>query len=340
MALAVKNNPETKPRSPNTHLALASLVGAVFVLASIVVVFYGVPQLWRMVVGDALENIGATDWFLSFLLCIATAVGLGFLGKMLAGPNPPVGLRTGIALTIAAMFVAFEIAVGVGQFLLDRGMDPTNPLGLLVEAVVGVGLLGLYMVWLRKPQGYRFVTAVEGQGWFQFARYKRMQGLRARRLTMLGMIALTAWGVMSLWNSPMRQAWPDNWYVTIPFSNLSDPLNNLVFTLLPSQRYAIPVILFALGLWFAFRAVNFPLFADFLIATEAEINKVSWSSRRKLIQDTIVVLTTVLLFTLYLLFVDQFWGFALSRIGILPNSADAANKAAAKAQEEERSIPW
>ena len=40
------------------------------------------------------------------------------------------------------------------------------------------------------------------------------------------------------------------------------------------------------------------------IATEAEINKVSWTTRKRLIQDTTVVLVTVFLFTLFLFVVD------------------------------------
>ncbi len=34
------------------------------------------------------------------------------------------------------------------------------------------------------------------------------------------------------------------------------------------------------ALWLAWRVVNVPSFADFLIATEAELNKVSWTTRR------------------------------------------------------------
>jgi preprotein translocase SecE subunit len=54
-----------------------------------------------------------------------------------------------------------------------------------------------------------------------------------------------------------------------------------------------------------------------LIATEAELNKVSWTTRKRLIQDTVVVLVTVLLLTVFLFVIDQFWGFILSHIGVL-----------------------
>ena len=50
-----------------------------------------------------------------------------------------------------------------------------------------------------------------------------------------------------------------------------------------------------------------PTFADFLIATEAEMNKVSWTNRKRLVQDTVVVLVTVFLFTMFLFVVDILW---------------------------------
>ena len=65
--------------------------------------------------------------------------------------------------------------------------------------------------------------------------------------------------------------------------------------------------------------MNFPGFADFLIATEAEMNKVSWTTRKRLIQDTVVVLVTVFLLTLFLFVVDILWFKILSapRIGVI-----------------------
>ena len=93
-------------------------------------------------------------------------------------------------------------------------------------------------------------------------------------------------------------------------------------------RDVTPVALMALTLWVAWRAVNVPTFAEFLIATEAEMNKVSWSTRRQLAQDTVVVLLTTLILTLFLLVVDLFWGWLLSRntVGVLPSRSTAAHK--------------
>jgi preprotein translocase SecE subunit len=79
----------------------------------------------------------------------------------------------------------------------------------------------------------------------------------------------------------------------------------------------IPLLIGALGIWFAYRLISYPRFADFLIATEAEMNKVSWASKKKLVQDTIVVLVTMVLMAVFLLLVDVIWSFLLTKINVL-----------------------
>ena len=95
----------------------------------------------------------------------------------------------------------------------------------------------------------------------------------------------------------------------------------------------MPIVLAVILFWFAWRVVNIPAFADFLIATEAEMNKVSWTNRRRLFQDTIVVLVTVFLFTGFLFVVDVIWIKVLSAPGhqvLADRSARRAAKAAGK----------
>jgi preprotein translocase subunit SecE len=85
----------------------------------------------------------------------------------------------------------------------------------------------------------------------------------------------------------------------------------------PLRRFGIPAVVgLALG-WVIFRIVHFPPFAEFLIATEAEMNKVSWTSRDDLIRATTVVLSTVVLMALFLFVVDTLWTFLLRFIGVL-----------------------
>jgi preprotein translocase SecE subunit len=88
-------------------------------------------------------------------------------------------------------------------------------------------------------------------------------------------------------------------------------------TIVPAVRFIMPLLLAALAIWFGWRLVNLPAFADFLIATEAELNKVSWTPRRRLVQDTIVVLVTTVLITFFLLFADLIWSQLLTRVGVL-----------------------
>jgi preprotein translocase SecE subunit len=104
-------------------------------------------------------------------------------------------------------------------------------------------------------------------------------------------------------------------------------------TLLPQLRFSLPLLLLALTLWVAWRLVNFPAFADFLIATEAELNKVSWTTRKRLIQDTIVVLVTVLMMTVFLFVADVVWSKLLQGIGVLQPPPPEATKA-------NQELPW
>jgi preprotein translocase SecE subunit len=105
-------------------------------------------------------------------------------------------------------------------------------------------------------------------------------------------------------------------------------------TLLPHVRFVLPLLLLAGAIWLSWRIVNLPTFADFLIATEAELNKVSWTTRHRLVQDTIVVLTATLLITLFLLFSDVVWSWLLQRVGVL-RTPD--KDAASQVQDE---APW
>ena len=108
------------------------------------------------------------------------------------------------------------------------------------------------------------------------------------------------------------------------------------FTVVPGVRFVMPLILGAVALWFGWRLVNQPAFADFLIATEAELNKVSWTPRRRLVQDTIVVLVTTLLITFFLLFADLIWSQLLTRVGVLR----APTETGREVQTPGEDLPW
>ena len=63
-------------------------------------------------------------------------------------------------------------------------------------------------------------------------------------------------------------------------------------------------IIAALGLWIAFRTVNYPTFADFLVSVEAEMSKVSWPTWKELYVNSKVVLLFMALFTILIFIFD------------------------------------
>jgi preprotein translocase subunit SecE len=81
-------------------------------------------------------------------------------------------------------------------------------------------------------------------------------------------------------------------------------------------QYAVPSVLLVIGMWIGYRLVNYPPFADFLIAVEAEMNKVSWPTWRELSRSTIVVIVLIVGLTLVLFSLDLIWAFALKTLGV------------------------
>ncbi len=96
-------------------------------------------------------------------------------------------------------------------------------------------------------------------------------------------------------------------------------LRDARWTTIRHWRFGIPAALALVVLgWLIFRIVQFPPFAEFLIATEAEMNKVSWTSKDDLYRATTVVLPTVVLMAVFLFGVDWLWSFILLQIiGVL-----------------------
>jgi preprotein translocase subunit SecE len=68
-----------------------------------------------------------------------------------------------------------------------------------------------------------------------------------------------------------------------------------------------PAALMLAGLWIVYRSVNMPALADFLIAVEAEMNKVSWPSRGELMTASMVVLVCILFLGFLLAAYDFVW---------------------------------
>ena len=113
--------------------------------------------------------------------------------------------------------------------------------------------------------------------------YKRTQGRMVRQTTMFSMIIII---LLIAWRAR----------VTL-----------VVSTDIEGWNIGIPLGALVLGLWFSFRIVHLPRFADFLIAVEAEMNKVSWPSTTELIKSSLVVIIVIFLLTGILFGYDLLW---------------------------------
>ena len=313
MATAVETSAQPQAPSPPASLVTASLLGAVYVLAALAVVFYAVPALWEQYVFPTLSENKPADWFLWSMAELAVAVALIWFGTTLIGEHPPQGIRGGIFLMLLALGLATALVLWIGG-------SADGMFGQLFTAIVGAALLFGAFKLFTSTRGARWMVGLEEQGWFQTRSYKRVLGHKVRRLTSLGLLLLGATGVYAL--RPSTGFLPETWTVGIPFTQQDGATEGTMktFALLKYAQYTLPLVLLGLVGWIAYRAVNVPTFAEFLIATEAEMNKVSWTSRKRLTQDTIVVLATTILMALFLLAVDLFWGWLLSSswVQVLP----------------------
>ena len=126
---------------------------------------------------------------------------------------------------------------------------------------------------------------------FRVGLYKRTQGRIARQVTFFAVAVCILAGTYQL--------------------HLSMVTTDLVW------RMTVPAVVAIVGLWAAYRLVNLPVFADFLIAVEAELNKVSWPTRAELYRSSAVVLVTVFVLATFLFFFDFFWREFFMTIGVM-----------------------
>jgi preprotein translocase subunit SecE len=124
--------------------------------------------------------------------------------------------------------------------------------------------------------------------------YKRTQGKITRQVTAAALFVTVALGCWQL--SVILKGW--TWVQSRAIG----------------LEYLIPATILAIGAWIAYRLVNHAPFADFLIAVEAEMAKVSWPSRRELVRATVVVLVSMLVLTIVLYMYDTIWSLLLNEL--------------------------
>lgn len=121
--------------------------------------------------------------------------------------------------------------------------------------------------------------------------YKRSQGRLARQITCVAIWVVVALGC---------------WRLSVTMLGRYEP----------PVRFGVPGVLLLIGMWIGYRLVNYPPFADFLIAVEAEMNKVSWPTWRELSRSTIVVIVLIVGLTAILFGLDAIWIALLQILGV------------------------
>jgi preprotein translocase subunit SecE len=139
---------------------------------------------------------------------------------------------------------------------------------------------------------------------FHVGLYKRTQGRVTRQVTFAVLALAVVAGLWGMSQTQMMFKGGPGW---------------LRPAWLPPElvQYGVPGLLALAGFWVAYRLVNVPAFADFLIAVEAEMNKVSWPTRTELYRSSIVVLVTIFALAIVLFGFDYFWSFFFKWLGIL-----------------------
>ena len=343
MSVAETPTTESVERNPQLQFAISSAIGAVLLLAGLGFVFGGLPMLWSDG-WDALfastkelkDNVFLSDALLILveLLVIGGLIYAAYVGLQ---QNTQPGVRAGMVFLAVGAFASLWLCAWLGDSMSrggeNRQFEPG--VGIPVLAAVLVALLGgLGYVYAKVPGCLQFFEAVEHQGWFHAFAYKGNQGVRVRRGTIVGVLAVGVCGIITMiqhrYFGYERLDITNDWVWSVPYYP-----NKGIF-LMYKIHLVIPIIIGVLLFWIAWRVVNIPGFADFLIATEAEMNKVSWTNRKRLVQDTIVVLVTVFLFTTFLFVVDVIWIKILSAPGIQVLIVDLKGEA----EKQQQKAQW
>jgi preprotein translocase subunit SecE len=126
---------------------------------------------------------------------------------------------------------------------------------------------------------------------FQFGLYKPNQGRIVRQVTFAAFAGL---GTLSAW----------------------ELYRSGLFSALGGASHLVLIMLVLLAAWLAFRLVNYSVFADFLIAVEAEMNKVSWPTKTEVWNASLVVIFIIFAMSAFLFAFDVIWTWFFETIGI------------------------
>lgn len=126
----------------------------------------------------------------------------------------------------------------------------------------------------------------------------------ARQATFFALLAAVAVGAWTMSSGATQEF--GEWFVPPALRNSISP--EIV------AKYVLPMLVLGIGAWAAFRVVNIPRFAEFLISVENEMGKVSWPSRGELFRASMVVLVVIFLLTTILYTYDIVLKWIISKL--------------------------
>jgi|GEM_PF-86567 len=164
---------------------------------------------------------------------------------------------------------------------------------------------------------------------FSLGYYKRSQGRIARQATFVVLAVVVLLAGWSLLNYMTGKVLPFTDLLLVEQADGVDPALVASREATYKQingfgRYLVPLAVVLGGAWLAFRAMNIPQFADFLISVEAEMNKVSWPTRHEMYKSAIVVMITIFGLAFLLFGYDVIWQFLLKTLHVLPSGQPGA----------------
>ena len=166
---------------------------------------------------------------------------------------------------------------------------------------------------MERPQGMEPTMAgmheehtTGGSLWHEllsFSLYKPNQGRIARQLTGATLFLTLLIGAWRL--AELLPLWLTSGTALSPVVSATD---------LGVVRFLIPGLIVLAGGWLFFRLMNVPRVADFLIAVEAEMAKVSWPSLDEVIRSSVVIIFLIFALSAILAAYDLFWWFVLRAV--------------------------
>lgn len=316
MALAVADAPSASSRPQQNMPASLSwygMVGTVFV----VLAYLGVTHLVPWGYSQLVTKPGLVTSFGLFAALIAAA-GVAIIAWNRLFP-PIYGLRAAVAVGVGNLILGFIVIFLLGYIVdgifggLLEGMGIRFYLGMAFLAAMAAWWINRFIIKaFNAPSFPKRMQKFEDGGWFTAEPYKKVQGMRIRRIVMLVVMAAVGLGVYYyIWSRSSMTTMGAPYVWDIPFVSTQS------LVLFRAPNLTIPILLLGLAVWFGYRLVNHPPMAEFLINTEAEMAKVTWTSRKRLIRDTGVVLMTVLFLAVFLYLLDIIWVLILTTIGVL-----------------------